>query len=519
MNISYKTKTNTNPNPNSNPNSNPNILSCPLDKPLLCGASTFGKGLCVKSEAECHIRTLENRTIPESDQSQQNQSDQSNQSEQTKSNKYGYTTVNLGRGCYLSFKDLKLDYEEHYMNFENVPNTFKLMTYNIWGLAKNDNLKKLFKLRKNLLIQTIEDSRADFLCLQEMSEFAYNELSEYIAKYKFASEKPYPSTSLDRNRSVDIYFMAKYVPKSIKVYSLPGILGYTNCMMIIEYPNLIIFNVYLQAGGISSPGQENYWIHYSRCRYDLLNIIYDIVKSSYITNDVIICGDFNCDLNGSYNKTAESALNHWTELEMIDKLKNDLYFIDTVEPALSSAFNTEDTTFNFMRWNQKLVEKHYRYDGIFYKPNIKSWNIMGTKLIGKEYEHLSYVDSKWFFENISDSKIIDQLRGIKTNSANTEFYIPINPSDHFGVMTMFKNEHKELKEQREKEAKSKTKTKRGSKTGSKRGSKTGSKRGSKNGSKKSGSKRTSKKVGSKKVGSKRTSKKVGSKKVGSKRKN
>ena len=501
MDISYKTKTNTNnqtkTNNQSNTNLTPdsNILTCPIDKPLLCGASTFGKGLCVKSEAECHIRTLDNRTIPESEQT--------DQTDQTKPNKYGYTASNLGRGCYLSFKDLKLDYEEHYMNFENVPNTFKLMTYNIWGLSKNDNFKKLFRLRKNLLVQTIEDSRADFICMQEMSEFAYNELSEYIAKYKFASEKPYPSTSLDRNRSVDIYFIAKYVPKSIKVYSLPGILGYTNCMMIIEYPNLIIFNIYLQAGGISSPGQQNYWIHYSRCRYDLLNIIYDIVKSSYITNDVIICGDFNCDLNGTYDKTADSALGHWTELEMIDKLKNDLYFTDTVEPALSSAFNTEDTTFNFIRWNQKLVEKHYRYDGILYKPNIKSWNIMGTKLIGKEYEHMSYADSKWFFENISDSKIIDQLRGIKTNSANTEFYIPINPSDHFGIMTMFKNEHKELKEQREREREAKTK--HGSKRGSKRNSK-------KNRSKKRGSKHNSKKTRSKKRGSKRNSKKSNSKK-------
>jgi endonuclease/exonuclease/phosphatase family metal-dependent hydrolase len=64
-------------------------------------------------------------------------------------------------------------------------------------------------------------------------------------------------------------------------------------LLVVEYSNLVIFNLYNQAGSRSSPGQELKWIHYSRCRYDILETIYDMIKDSYAEKNSIICGDFN----------------------------------------------------------------------------------------------------------------------------------------------------------------------------------------------------------------------------------
>ena len=51
---------------------------------------------------------------------------------------------------------------------------------------------------------------------------------------------------MDRNRGVEVYFLSKYTPKRVAIYGLPGVLNYANSMMVIEYPNLVIFNLYSQ---------------------------------------------------------------------------------------------------------------------------------------------------------------------------------------------------------------------------------------------------------------------------------
>jgi len=327
---------------------NPNIVVCRQpDKKILCGSSTLARGLCVGTEPECYIRTSENRTIPDKVVSD------------TLGASYGYNTEYIGKGCYLEFDKLKIDHLQSYPESEVdlIPDNFKLLTYNIWGLARQEKHLTLFDLRKDLLVKTLEDSDADIFCLQEMSEYAYSKLEDWIHRYKFASEIPYPATQTDRKRDVDTYIVAKYCPKRVVTYALPGILGYYNSLSLIEYPNLVIFNIYSQAGGIASPGQDNYWIHYSRCRFDLFNMIYDKIKSSYIDKNVIICGDFNCDLDGQIPKQGLTK-NVWPELEMINKFK-ELGFIDTfrnLHPDTRIGL-TEDTNLNLMRWNQKFKEK------------------------------------------------------------------------------------------------------------------------------------------------------------------
>jgi hypothetical protein len=90
---------------------------------------------------------------------------------------------------------------------------------------------------------------------------------------------------------------------------------------------------------------------------------------------------------------------------------------------------TEDTDFNAMRWNQKLIEKHYRYDGILFKG---AWKPTKSILIGRETECLTHEASEWFINTISEGKNTpDKLWYCKEKT------IPINASDHFGVLTTF----------------------------------------------------------------------------------
>ena len=115
-----------------------------------------------------------------------------------------------------------------------------------------------------------------------------------------------------------------------------------------------------------------------------------MIKDSYSGKNSIICGDFNFHLDGE--------LKDWPELAMIDRFKAD-GFIDTfrqVNPD-DPGF-TEDTDFNAMRWNQKLIEKQYRYDGILFKG---AWKPTGSVLIGRDTECLTPEESEWFIKNMS----------------------------------------------------------------------------------------------------------------------
>jgi len=388
---------------------------CRKENPFLCGKYTIAKGLCVESKKQCERRTRHRRPVLDLGSI-------------SKGKNYGYFAEDLGRGCYPS--KLKLDYEKINSLYDSIPESFNLLTYNIWGLSVKDKLKKLFKLRKTHLLKTLQDANPDIMCFQEMSEFSYNELSQFIKTYKFASEIPYPANKVDRNRNVEVYFLSKYTPKRIAVYGLPGVLQYENSMMVVEYPNLIIFNLYNQAGSKASIGQEKTWIHYSRCRYDILNNIYDMIKSKYSRNSIVICGDFNFHMDGKRSD--------WPELEMIKKFKS-IGFVDTYRKLNNDPGHSEDTDENLMRFNQKLMEKHYRYDAVLYKPSLNGWKPEKSELIGKELKYLSIPDSKWFYNEISEvtklGKNITSLKGVKTLKSG--YKLPINASDHFGVLSSF----------------------------------------------------------------------------------
>ena len=96
-------------------------------------------------------------------------------------------------------------------------------------------------------------------------------------------------------------------------------------------------------------------------------------------------------------------------------MKRKFNLIDTYRQIGTLPGYTEDTTLNYMRWNQKLIEKHYRYDAIL----ASGLKIISSKIIGKEYEYLSEEDSKWFLENISEAKSIKEFHDeMKENGYN-----------------------------------------------------------------------------------------------------
>uniref|UniRef100_A0A6C0DSK6 Endonuclease/exonuclease/phosphatase domain-containing protein n=1 Tax=viral metagenome TaxID=1070528 RepID=A0A6C0DSK6_9ZZZZ len=387
---------------------------CPENVPVLCGKKTLSRGLCVGTRDECKTRKQGVRAILKLP-------------ENTAGRDYGYVSDFLGRGCYVPTASMKIDYQRSYRRFDSVPDTFSLLTYNIWGLPK-PKLKRLFNLRKPLLINTLNGTDADMFCLQEMSHMAYTEMAEWIDQYAFASEVPFPVDTERRNRSVEVYFVSRYRPKKITVYGITGVLGYENSLLVVEYPNLTIFNMYSQAGSKHSVGQEKTWIHYSRCRYDIMNMIYDMLPKG---EAAVICGDFNFHLDGT---EAE-----WPEMEMIRRFET-AGFVDTYRKIHRVGGLTEDTDTNLMRWNQKLMAKKYRYDGILYRPG--DWSVVGSQVIGKDLVYLNEANSEWFYDEISEAHRLGgrrRLRGVRQTRKGMR--LPINASDHFGVLTKFRVRH------------------------------------------------------------------------------
>jgi exonuclease III len=388
---------------------------CPKEANLLCGPNTLARGLCVQTRKNCKTRTLDKRHIPAT-------------SPNNTGKNYGYEEENLGRGCYTQIENLKLNYEKTYEDYDDIPDTFNCITYNIWGLDK-PKLRPLFSMRKGLLVKTLTDVNADIMCLQEMSEFSYEELKDFIGKYKFASEVPLTNTSKMRNRAIEVYYISRYTPSRIAIYSLPGVLNYTNSLMVVEYKKLVIFNLYNQAGSKYSIGQEEKGLHYARCRYDLINIIYDMIKTKYKGYSVLVCGDFNFHLDGTKEEWPESAI--------LNKFSRD-GFIDTYRDLNRDLGLTENTDLNMMRYNQKLVHKKFRFDAILYK-SVRGWRCTKSEVFGQELEYLNEKNSEWFFNYISEANHkgigIDGLKGVKKRGK--KYKLPINASDHFGVVNKF----------------------------------------------------------------------------------
>ena len=370
---------------------------CPDNFPYLCGTNSNSFGLCKKTLEDCDNDDCDG-VIPITAIDNNNEGI-----------KYGYITANLHKRC----KKIILDKNEICNHVSYIPLMFSIMTYNILGLPpKNDFMLKIMNMRMNIIIKTILKNNPDIICFQEMSLISQNILNKRLCHiYKYQYERDYYFDEIDkRNREVETTIYSKYPILNYQVYGLQGNLRYNNSMIRAEYNDFVLYNIYLQAGSKNSPGQENYWFHYTRCRLDQIKRIKELIDKEI--KPVIVCGDFNFHLDGGPE---------WLEKNEIDKYLNDSW-----RNLKKSDGYTENTNINTMRWNMKFKDKHVRYDGIFYKgKSIKPYH---TKLVG--------LSSLYLNKKMSE-KFISQFTTDKNKVKYHNGLIKIFGSDHFGVLCKF----------------------------------------------------------------------------------
>ncbi len=384
-----------------------NNFYCPNDYPYLCTINSNSFGLCKKTPEDC-LNIQSPSKIPIIVNNKNN----------NLGKLYGYNTKNLHKRCHNIYKD----YEFISNNLSNVPNNFKIMTYNIWGLInkskntdKNIFLYELMKIRMKGLCDEIIKNDPDILCFQEMSTESYNLICEHLgSKYKYKYEENFDINKNKniRVRDVEVCVFSKFPIEKVTIYGLDGNQHYKDSFMIIEYSNLVIFNCYLQSGSKNSPGQENYWYHYARLRCDQLKKIKE--KINNYNKPIILLGDFNFHLDGNYYD--------WTETKELENFNDSWRILNKNDNGF-----TEDTEVNDLRWNLKFQHKQLRYDGIFYKNLIpeKSW------IIGNNPIELEKKNTDKFKDLLVLKNNINKIRYNENNLIN------IFPSDHFGVITKF----------------------------------------------------------------------------------
>ena len=351
-------------------------------------------------------------------------------------NQFGYHSKNLTQFCG--------DFTEEYTdNFNNpqllpkvnfvLPKTFKVMTWNIWGMNKHDDLgdryafiNELMMVRMEEVVKCIVNEDPDIIVLQEMSHEALGMIKGFMRVHKLSNiykgyGHHFTTHSLNNfeqnlNRDLDNYVFTKYVPNKITQYRLNGNLGYTTGVTCVFIGDVCIIGCYLQAGSKSSPGQELVWHHYARCRSEQLSAINEIINTHCSNKEIILCGDFNMNLDGDLDEWPETK--YITELGMQDTWRK-LFPDKIMYPGF-----TEDTEINHMRWNYKFMEKRYRYDGIFLKS--QNISINDSKLIGLNSSEMDEDMFSDFARLLSKKTSYDGFR--------SHTY---HPSDHFGVMTSF----------------------------------------------------------------------------------
>lgn len=390
-------------------NKEKNPYYCPDMFPFLCNINSNAMGLCRKSENECN-RTIiagEPNKVPSNYKIQQ---------QNDLGSAFGYNSENLGNSCYK----WQLVYVKNFKNPKTLPINFKVMTMNIWGLSKK-NMRRYGMMDKRMqkISEIINFKNADIVCLQEMSNTSFEIINSLINKSYLRSEDIFLSDAeikSKRNRILDTFAYFKYEPIKVEIYSIGGNLGYDNSVLLIEYNDTIIFNIYVQSGSKYSPGQEENAIHYSRCRREQYEMIGRQINEKYIDKKIIICGDFNTHLDGPESE--------WPETRQI----NQMGLIDTFrilhpnDPGF-----TEDTNINKMRWNTKFKQKLFRYDGILVKNLLpKSCNI-----IGKEPFDLEPTDVEIVKEYLRNHNLnITELEYKSGTNNILEWW----PSDHFGLV-------------------------------------------------------------------------------------
>lgn len=353
-------------------------------------------------------------------------------------NQYGYTSDHLEKFCGTYKEEYTIELETNEKTGK-LPKSLKIMSFNIWGMIKQHYsgekyqlVFELMMLRMKKIVNIIITEDPDIVMLQEMSHESLGMINNFLRqkkatkKYKgfghnFSIIKP-GEMEEKLGRDLDTYVLTKYEPNFITQYCIPGNLGYTTGLIMLSFNEICVMGCHLQAGSKYSPGQDKVYHHYSRCRSEQLEAISKIINNKISKESIILCGDFNMDLDGDKKE--------WPEIEMF----NDLKMIDSwrcvypdkkVQPGL-----TEDTHINHMRWNMKFIEKQFRYDGIMFKSISKKITPISSVLVGTKGFKM---DDDLFDVFMKTMSSINDLSGDHIKIRSQTYH----PSDHFGVMTTF----------------------------------------------------------------------------------
>jgi endonuclease/exonuclease/phosphatase family metal-dependent hydrolase len=399
---------------------------CGDANPHLCTIHSDNYGLCKKNPGDCDVYTGEH-TYGIYDNVNGDKDDLLANGRTS-----GYDLYEYGKDGSKDCSKLTVNNERDYGLGDNIPQKFKIMSYNCWWSVKTTGKPDVdkfhldfFDTRIRDIARIIMESDADVVCLQECGQRTFDILNSVLsAKYPNYYENPLSfqeNNNAPRFRSIETVCFSKYKVKSFKLLGVGGNLSYSNSMLMLEFNNLVVFDCYLQAGGKNSPGQRDLWYNYSRCRYNEYLSIGKFMRDNHIEKPIVVLGDFNTNLS-----SPEEA----PELRAFGSLGLEDAWLSKYPNTVTHPGYTEDTTVNLMRWNVKFEEKQKRIDGIFHtKDKIKTNEVvvLGTNPIaGVNVELLEQ------FKNIRvyGKPSAERDAKIRLTDGHTKFW----PSDHFAVV-------------------------------------------------------------------------------------
>lgn len=292
--------------------------------------------------------------------------------------------------------------------------TVKICTYNIWGVEKFSKYSKLDK-RLPHITDIIIKNEPDIVCLQEMSHITlkYFMSKPYIANnYYFSEIKPDLRIDGKIKSTITPIILTKIKPLSITRYLLETTeFGYP--ILVAEYPEFIVVNCHLQAGGKPYYKIDKDIDSFTTCRIKQIKSIKDILdKHNYKNKKTILTGDLNFDVDVEIESNTLSQLNLQDAWITLHKNKKGY---------------TEDTTINSMRWNVTHRKKTVRYDVVLYKDVTP----LQIKLIGdKPVFDIDIKDND--FREYAKNRNRD-MNKMKTLNNKLQYW----PSDHFGLICTF----------------------------------------------------------------------------------
>lgn len=281
---------------------------------------------------------------------------------------------------------------------------FKIVSQNLLGLK---NPEFFVNKRIPYIIKNLKLLNADIYFLQEVSKKIFDSLKKniYFKNFYFSID------NIDiTDNQLQTIIISRIKPYEFKNFYIGGLSNYFNSFSIIRFSNLILVNLYVQAGNYDSPYLDNHWKTFQKCRIYNLKFIKKYIFKKYYhkCKNIIFTGDFNFDIN-------ENSMEKKVLSSEFFKLKQNNY----------QNLLTEDTTKNFFRFNLKQKEKMKQYDGFFLTGNIISYKpqLINTKPI-------------FYLKKEDENKFIYRLKKKfnKIKIKTIERKIPIFISDHFGIM-------------------------------------------------------------------------------------